>query len=167
MVAAHVLNPSARSYKLDVLSLEFLNYNMVPIEDLIGKGKDQITMDLVPLDKIAFYAIEDADVVFQLAELFVPKLEENGQMEFFNKIEMPLINILMQMENEGVYVDENSLNEMSFRIGQELDSLVENIHSISGVEFNINSTQQLANILFDDLNLTQIKKRSTAENVLK
>ena len=140
---------------------------MVPIEDLIGKGKDQITMDLVPLDKIAFYAIEDADVVFQLAELFLPKLEENGQMEFFNKIEMPLINILMQMENEGVYVDEKSLNEMSFRIGQELDSLVENIHSISGVEFNINSTQQLANILFDDLNLTQIKKRSTAENVLK
>ena len=167
MVAAHILNPSARSYKLDVLSLEFLNYNMVPIEDLIGKGKDQITMDLVPLDKIAFYAIEDADVVFQLAELFVPKLEENGQMEFFNKIEMPLINILMQMENEGVYVDEKSLNEMSFRIGQELDSLVENIHSISGIEFNINSTQQLANILFDDLNLTQIKKRSTAENVLK
>ena len=167
MVAAHVLNPSARSYKLDVLSLEFLNYNMVPIEDLIGKGKDQITMDLVPLDKIAFYAIEDADVVFQLAELFVPKLEENGQMEFFNKIEMPLINILMQMENEGVYVDVKSLNEMSFRIGQELDSLVENIHSISGAEFNINSTQQLANILFDDLNLTQIKKRSTAENVLK
>ena len=167
MVAAHVLNPSARSYKLDVLSLEFLNYNMVPIEDLIGRGKDQITMDLVPLDKIAFYAIEDADVVFQLAELFLPKLEENGQIDFFMKIEMPLINILMQMQHEGVYVDEKSLNDMSFRIGQKLDSLVENIHSISGKEFNINSTQQLAIILFDDLNLTQIKKRSTAENVLK
>ena len=167
MIAAHILNPAARSYKLDVLSIEYLNYNMIPIEDLIGKGKDQITMDFVPLDKISYYAAEDADIVFQLAEIFAPKLEEKDQLNFFNEIEMPLIDVLMKMENEGVYVDEDLLNEMSLNIGERLDLLVKKIHNISEEEFNINSTQQLAKILFDDLKLTQIKKRSTAENVLK
>ena len=167
MIAAHILNPAARSYKLDALSIEFLNYIMVPIEDLLGKGKDQITMDLVPLNKISYYAAEDADIVFQLAEIFIPKLKENGQLNFFNEIEMPLIDVLMKMENEGVYVDEDLLNEMSLNIGERLDLLVNDIHNIAEKEFNINSTQQLAKILFDDLKLTQIKKRSTAENVLK
>ena len=167
MIAAHILNPAARSYKLDALSVEFLNYNMVPIEELIGKGKDLITMDLVPLDKISYYAAEDADIVFQLAEIFTPKLEENGQLNFFADIEMPLIDVLMKMENEGVYVDEDLLNEMSLNIGERLDLLVKEIYNIAEEEFNINSTQQLAKILFDDLKLTQIKKRSTAENVLK
>ena len=167
MIAAHILNPAAKSYKLDALSIEFLNYNMVPIGDLIGKGKDQITMDLVPLDKISYYAAEDADIVFQLAEIFTPKLEENGQLNFFADIEMPLIDVLMKMENEGVYVDEDLLNEMSLNIGERLDLLVEEIYNIAEEDFNINSTQQLAKILFDDLKLTQIKKRSTAENVLK
>ena len=167
MIAAHILNPAAKSYKLDALSIEFLNYNVVPIEDLIGKGKGQITMDLVPLDKISYYAAEDADIVFQLAEIFAPKLEENGQLNFFADIEMPLIDVLMKMENEGVYVDEDLLNEMSLNIGERLDLLVKEIYNIAEEEFNINSTQQLAKILFDDLKLTQIKKRSTAENVLK
>ena len=167
MIAAHILNPAARSYKLDALSIEFLNYNMVPIEELIGKGKDQITMNLVPLDKISYYAAEDADIVFQLAEIFASKLEENGQLNFFADIEMPLIDVLMKMENEGVYVDEDLLNEMSLNIGDRLDLLVKEIYNIAEEEFNINSTQQLAKILFDDLKLTQIKKRSTAENVLK
>ena len=167
MIAAHILNPAAKSYKLDALSIEFLNYNMVPIEDLIGKGKNQITMDFVPLDKISYYAAEDADIVFQLAEIFAPKLEENGQLNFFADIEMPLIDVLMKMEKEGVYVDEDLLNEMSLNIGERLDLLVKEIYNIAEEEFNINSTQQLAKILFDDLKLTQIKKRSTAENVLK
>ena len=167
MIAAHILNPAARSYKLDVLSIEFLNYNMVPIEELIGKGKDQITMDLVPLDKISYYAAEDADIVFQLVEIFAPKLEENGQLNFFADIEMPLIDVLMKMEIEGVYVDEDLLNEMSLNVGDRLDLIVKEIYNIAEEEFNINSTQQLAKILFDDLKLTQIKKRSTAENVLK
>ena len=138
MIAAHILNPAARSYKLDALSIEFLNYNMVPIEDLIGKGKDQITMDLVPLDKISYYAAEDADIVFQLAEIFAPKLKENGQLNFFVDIEMPLIDVLMKMENEGVYVDEDLLNEMSLNIGERLDLLVKEIYNIAEEEFNIN-----------------------------
>ena len=167
MIAAHILNPSARSYKLDTLSLEYLNYSMVPIENLIGKGKDQITMDHVSLDKVSYYASEDADISLQLAKLFIPRLEENNQMDFFQKIEMPLINVLMQMEKDGVYVEQKMLNEMSRNIGDRLDRLVKDIYKMSGSEFNINSTQQLAVILFDELKLNQIKKRSTAENILK
>ena len=167
MIAAHILNPSARSYKLDILSLEYLNYSMVPIEDLIGKGKEQITMDKVPLDQATFYASEDADITLQLAELFISRLEENKQMEFYQNIEMPLVGVLMNMEKEGVYVEQKILNEMSMQIGEKLDGIVNNIFKISGKEFNINSTQQLATILFDELKLNQIKKRSTAENVLK
>ena len=131
---------------------------MIPIEDLIGKGKDQITMDHVPLDKVSYYASEDADISLQLAKLFIPRLEENNQMDFFQKIEMPLINVLMQMEKDGVYVEQNILNEMSRNIGNRLDRLVKDIYKISGSEFNINSTQQLAVILFDELKLNQIKK---------
>ena len=167
MIAAHILNPSARSYKLDVLSLEYLNYSMVPIEDLIGKGKEQITMDKVPLDKTTYYASEDADITLQLAKLFIPRLEDNKQMKLYQNIEMPLVNVLMDMEKEGVYVEQKLLNEMSIKIGERLDILVDNIYKISGKEFNVNSTQQLATILFDELKLNQIKKRSTAENVLK
>ena len=167
MVAASILNPSARSYKLDMLSVEFLNYTMVPIEDLIGRGKDQITMDMVPIEKAAYYAAEDADIVLQLSQIFISKLEENKQMDFFSDIEMPLITVLTKMELEGVFVDQESLNAMSVKIGDRLDILVKEIYKISDTEFNVNSTQQLAKILFDDLKLTQIKKRSTAENVLK
>ena len=167
MIAAHILNPSARSYKLDILSLEYLNYSMVPIEDLIGKGKEQITMDKVPLVQTTHYASEDADITLQLAKLFIPRLEENKQMELYQNIEMPLVNVLMDMEKEGVYVEQKLLNEMSIKIGERLDILVDNIYKISGKEFNVNSTQQLATILFDELKLNQIKKRSTAENVLK
>jgi len=167
MVAASILNPSARSYKLDMLSVEFLNYTMVPIEDLIGRGKDQITMNMVPIEKAAYYAAEDADIVLQLSQIFISKLEENKQMDFFIDIEMPLITVLTKMELEGVFVDQESLNAMSVKIGDRLDILVKEIYKISDTEFNVNSTQQLAKILFDDLKLTQIKKRSTAENVLK
>ncbi|MDA9947014.1 DNA polymerase I, partial [Candidatus Marinimicrobia bacterium] len=167
MVAASILNPSARSYKLDMLSIEFLNYTMVPIEDLIGRGKDQITMDMVPIEKAAYYAAEDADIVLQLSQIFISKLKENKQMDFFIDIEMPLITVLTKMELEGVFVDQESLNAMSVKIGDRLDILVKDIYKISDTEFNVNSTQQLAKILFDDLKLTQIKKRSTAENVLK
>ena len=140
---------------------------MVPIEDLIGTGKKQITMDKVPLERVAFYASASADIALQLAKLFRPRLEENNQMDFFLNIEMPLVPVLMNMEKEGVYVQEKILSEMSINIGDRLDTLVYDIYRISGSEFNVNSTQQLAKILFDDLKLNQIKKRSTAENVLK
>lgn len=167
MVAAHLLNPTARSIKLETLSLEYLNYEMVPIEELIGKGRNQITMDLVSLEKTAFYAIEDADIAFQLTEIFEKKLKEANLLEFYSSIEIPLIPVLINMEYEGTFVDADFLKKMSIEISKKLDGLISDIHRLAGTEFNINSTQQLGTILFDILGLPQLKKRSTAEPILQ
>ena len=167
MIAAHLLNPASRSYKLNTLSLEHLNYEMVSIEDLIGKGRNQITMDQVPLEQASFYGVENADLTLQLTKLFEEKLKKAKLNEFFNTVEMPLLPVLIEMEYNGVFVDPGYLNGMSNEIGKKLDGLIVDIYRLAGTEFNINSTQQLANILFDILEMPQIKKRSTAEEVLK
>jgi DNA polymerase-1 len=167
MIAAHLSSPETRSYKLDKLALEFLNYRMVPIEELIGSGRNQITMAEVDLENAAFYAAEDADVALQLTKILEEKLRENDLLDFFNRVELPLLEVLLEMEYSGTYVDVNHLDEMSSDLAGKLDSLSKNILKESGTEFNINSTQQLAQILFDVLELPKIKKRSTAEDVLK
>ncbi len=166
MVAASLVKPESRSYKLDNLSLELLNYRMVPIEDLIGKGRNQITMDEVELDKITFYAAEDADVALQLTGLLQKKLREDELIDFFEKVELPLLPVLMDMEFQGLFVDGDMLTHMSSELGGKIDNLVKQIQIEAGTEFNVNSTQQLANILFDILGLPPVKKRSTAEDVL-
>ena len=167
MIAAHLSSPETRSYKLDKLALEFLNYRMVPIEELIGSGRNQITMAEGDLESAAFYAAEDADIALQLTKILEEKLREHDLLDFFNRVELPLLEVLLEMEFSGTYVDVNHLDEMSSDLAGKLDSLSKNILKESGTEFNINSTQQLAQILFDVLELPKIKKRSTAENVLK
>lgn len=167
MLAAHLLKPELRSYKLDNLSQEYLNYTMVPITDLIGSGRNQITFNKVELDKAAFYAAEDADVAGQLTTIFRQELADNELAGFFSRIEIPLLPVLTRMEYNGVYVDKNILRSLSNDYGKQIDGLIKKIHGVAGTEFNVNSTQQLAQILFDMLNLRQVKKRSTAENVLE
>lgn len=167
MLAAHLVSPEARSYKIDKLSLEYLNYRMVPIEELIGSGRNQITMDEVELEKTSFYAVEDADVALQLFEILKEKLNENGLSDYYEQIEIPLIKVLLDMEKDGAFVDEKLLKSMSDELGKKLDTLIIDIYREAGMKFNINSTQQLANILFDIKGLRKIKKRSTAEEVLK
>ena len=167
MLAAHLIKPEGRSYKMDNLSLEYLNYRMVPIEDLIGKGKNQISMSDVDLEKASFYAAEDADVALQLTEIFQKRLDDENLTEFYEKVELPLVPVLVNMEYDGVYVDEKQLIDKSDELGKKLDGLSADILAEAGTEFNINSTQQLANILFDIKGLPQIKKRSTAEDVLE
>ncbi len=167
MLAAHLVSPETRSYKIDNLSLEYLNYRMMPIEELIGTGRNQITMAEVELEKAAFYAVEDADIALQLYEIFREKLAENNLTDYYEQIELPLIKVLLDMQKEGAYVDEKLLKSMSAELGKKLDQLIMDIHKEAGTEFNINSTQQLANILFDMKGLRQIRKRSTAEEVLK
>ena len=167
MIAAHLLKPELRSFKLENLSLEYLDYAMVPIEDLIGKGKDQISMAEVDIDKISFYASEDADIALQLTYIFEKKLDDENLSKFFNEIEIPLLPVLTEMEFNGMYIDSDLLKTMSIKIGKKLDGLIKDIYQESGFEFNINSTQQLAKILFDIKGLPEIKKRSTAEDVLE
>ncbi len=167
MIAAHLLNPSARSISLDSLSLEHLNHETIKIEELIGKGKNQISISNVTLDQTSFYSSENADISLQLAKTLKARLKDNTLYEFFKTIELSLLPVLANMEYNGVFVDSNMLLTMSKDTGRKLDILKGKIFDIAGKDFNINSTQQLANILFDELELPQIKKRSTAEEVLK
>ena len=167
MVAEYLLHPEKNSYKLDYLSLDYLNYKMKPIEDLIGAGLHKISMSQVPLKEISFYAIEDSDVTFQLSSLLLKKIKE-GKLNFsYNEIELPLIPVLIEIEKNGILLDLEYLKKLSLDFGDDLQRLTEEIFKISGKEFNINSPKQLAEILFDEIGLKQIKKRSTAVEVLE
>jgi len=167
MVAAHLLKPGFRSYKLDYLSQEYLNYRMQPITELIGSGKNQLSMAEVPLDQVIQYAAEDADVVFQLTPIFKKELEDTQLLDIFDNVEIPLIPVLVQMEQNGVFVDTKLMLEMSKWMEKKLDTYTREIYALAGTDFNLNSTQQLAVILFDKFNLPTVRKRSTDVNVLE
>ncbi|MGC9365011.1 MAG: DNA polymerase I [Fidelibacterota bacterium] len=167
MIAAFLIQPDSRSYKLDRLAQQYLNHTMQPIEELIGKGKNQITMDEVAVEKVGFYAAEDADVVLQLVPILQEKLEEDKTTDIFKRIEMPLIPVLMQMEENGVYLDTDFMKQMSGDLSRQIENLTAKIYSAAGETFNINSPKQLADILFDRLKLNAGRKRSTAVNVLE
>ncbi|HDR04138.1 MAG TPA: DNA polymerase I, partial [Candidatus Marinimicrobia bacterium] len=161
MVADYLLNPDANSHKLDLLSQRYLHYQMQPIEDLIGKGKKQITMDLVPLKQAAFYAAEDADITFQLTKILSEKLQQSSLSDLMEKIEAPLINCLIEMEFNGICIDVDFLGEMSADLQSRINAMIREIHSLAGETFNINSPAQLGNILFEKLKLPVIRKTKT------
>jgi len=167
MIAEHLLHPDKNSYKLDYLSLDYLNYSMVPIEDLIGSGLHQKSMAEVPLEDISYYAIEDADVVYQLSTILKDRLEIENLIDLYNKIELPLVMVLSDIEKNGIYLDMDYLKKLSKDFGKSLNNLTDKIYTMVGKEFNINSPKQLSEILFDDLGLNPIKKRSTAVEVLE
>jgi len=160
MLASYVINPSGR-HGLDSLALEHLNYRMQPITDLIGSGKKQKLFSTVDVDKAVFYAAEDADYTFRLYEILAPKLEQNNVHELYYNIELPLIKVLAAMENEGVRIDCEYMAEMSEELETQLEKLTKDIYTEAGQKFNINSTQQLSKILFEDLKLP--KKGKTAK----
>ena len=166
-IAESLISSERTSYKLDNLSIEYLGYRMQPIEDLIGdKKQKQILMSDVPLDKICFYACEDADIVLKIYNKQKKILENLGLDNIFYNIEMPLISVLIEIEYNGLFIDVDMINDLSKDLKEKLVKISENIFSLSNKEFNINSPKQLSEVLFDDLQLKQIKKRSTASNVL-
>lgn len=154
MVASYLLNPGTRGHGLDNLAFEVFGYQMQPITDLIGKGKQQVTMDLVPLDKVAWYAAEDADYTFRLCEYFRTELEEKNLHALFTDIEMPLLPVLASLETNGVKIDSVFLGQLSKEIGHKLQILERKIHRQAGVEFNINSPLQLKEVLFEKLKIS-------------
>ncbi|MFB0517918.1 MAG: DNA polymerase I [Acidobacteriota bacterium] len=153
MVASYLLNPSRRQHNLDIISLEYLNYKKITLQSLIGKGKKQISMREVPLDKVFPYACEDADIALRLRNLLQQKLVETGTWELFTEVEVPLISVLAEMERQGITLDMELLREMSLRLETQLQQIAHNIYILSGEEFNINSTQQLGKILFEKLQI--------------
>jgi DNA polymerase-1 len=161
MVASYLLNPSGRQHNLDVLSLEHLGHKMIPITDLIGKGKNQISMADALVPRASEYACEDADMTHQLRQLFEPKLLALELDQLFRTVEMPLISVLAGMEMNGVSIDVDFLRSMSQRLDHDLNVLAEEIYSDAGEQFNINSPKQLAVILFEKLKLPIVRRTKT------
>ena len=171
MIASYLLAPERRTQAMDALARDLLGLQTIPISDLIGKGKKQVTMLEVELDKVAEYAGEDADVTWRLYELLAPKLESEGLRKLFDELEMPLLSVLADMENEGVALDLERLEETRVSLAAKVDELKSEIHRDAGREFNIDSPKQLSEILFDEMNLRVVKKtktgRSTDASVLE
>jgi len=172
MLAHYLINPDMR-HNMDVLSETYLNYTPVSITELIGKkGKNQLSMRDVPLEKVTEYAVEDADITYQLAQQFRPELKEANTEDLFNTIEIPLLHVLADMELEGINLDEKFLNSLSEDLNNDIASLEKNIYEDAGEEFNIGSPKQLGEILFDKMKLVDKPKKtktgqySTAEDVL-
>ena len=171
MIASYLLAPERRSQAMDTLARDLLSLQTIPISDLIGKGKKQVTMLEVELDKVAEYAGEDADITWRLYELLAPKLETAGLRKLFDELEMPLLAVLADMENEGVALDLDKLEQTRVSLAAKVEELKGEIHSGAGREFNIDSPKQLSEILFDEMNLRVVKKtktgRSTDASVLE
>ena len=172
MLAHYLINPDMR-HNMDVLSETYLNYTPVSITELIGKkGKNQLSMRDVPLEKQTEYAVEDADVTLQLAQHFRPELKEAKTEDLFHNIEIPLLHVLADMELEGINLDEQFLNSLSEDLNNDIASLEKKIYEAADQEFNIGSPKQLGEVLFDKMKLVDKPKKtktgqySTAEDVL-
>ena len=161
MIASYLINPVKFNHNLDDITFEYLGIKKVDIGSLIGSGKKQISMAEVPLEQISEYACEDADCVFRLVETFQKLLEVHQLTELFETLEMPLLRVLAQMEMNGVAVDREFLGKLSGKLGRDLDRLTSEIYKEAGEEFNINSTKQLSDILFNKLKLPIIKRTKT------
>ncbi len=160
MLAHYLIEPDRR-HKMDDLARQYLQYSPVSIEELIGKkGKNQGNMNDVPLDILAKYAAEDADITLQLKNAFAPKLKELELETLFNEIEMPLIPVLDSMESEGVRIDTEFLSDYSKELETDIRLLEKEIYEIAGVQFNIASPKQLGEILFDKLKLDDKAKKT-------
>ncbi len=172
MIAHYLINPDMR-HNMDVLAETYLNYTPVSITELIGKkGKNQLNMRDVPLEKQTEYAVEDADITFQLAKHFSPELVEAKTDKLFNEIEIPLLHVLADMELEGITLDKEFLNSLSEALDNDIKNLETSIYGEAGEEFNIGSPKQLGEILFDKMKLVAKPKKtrtgqySTAEDTL-
>jgi DNA polymerase-1 len=166
MIASYLLNPSFRQHNLNYLALEHLDHKMIPISDLIGTGKKQKSFAEVPIKDACIYSCEDADFTLRLKEVFAPKLSLSSLEKLFFEVELPLIEVLAEMEMMGVSIDTQHLKKMSQDLSRQLDDLTQQIYDLAGKKFNINSTQQLSKILFEDLKLTPVRRteKKTAQS---
>ncbi|MFH1748103.1 MAG: DNA polymerase I [Planctomycetota bacterium] len=164
MIAAFVVEPARNSYSLDRLVEGLLDHRMIPISDLIGKGRDQLRMDQVPVDHVAEYAAEDADYTWRLKELFEPRLAPAGVERLFFDTEMPLVSVLTDMEHHGISIDVEFLREMSQQLASRTAALTDEVHELAGVPFNLDSPKQLGEVLFDRLGFRVVRKTRTARS---
>jgi DNA polymerase-1 len=178
MIAAYLIDSSTSQHNLDNLAFEYLNYNTIKIEEIIGSGKSQKKMTELPATDVFEYACEDADITLRLMKVFQKKLEELELESVFHDIEMPLVSVLISMEEHGVKLDTDLLDTLSQQLTKKISDLQKEIFKLAGDEFNINSPQQLGEILFDRLEIhktidmrkpkrTKTGQYSTSEQVLE
>ena len=161
MLASYVLDPGRRSHGLDLLSLEFLGHTMTAYEQLCGKGRNQLPFDVVPVDAARDYSCEDVDVTMRLRALLEPLLSGHGMSALFRDIEVPLVEVLADMEWDGIAIDLEWFDSLKTRFKSERERVEQLIFTEAGQEFNINSNPQLRAILFDKLQLPVKKKTAT------
>jgi DNA polymerase-1 len=173
MLAHYILEPDMRRRSMDALSELYLGYTPVSIETILGKkGKGQKTMLEVDQKEISDYACEDADITLQLRHHFAPIVEETSNTELMEKIEAPLIEVLADMEEEGIRLDSASLHGLSKQLEKDIAEIQNKIHALAGTDFNIASPRQVGEILFDHLKIDEKAKKTktgqyaTGEEVL-
>ena len=154
MIASYVLNPGHRQHNLDTLAFVEFGYQMQPIEELIGSGRNQITMAEVPVEKISWYAGEDADLTFRLYKKYLPELEKADLSPLFNKLEMPLVEVLAAMEKAGIKINAKFLKKLSAEFGTRIKEIEKKAWRSAGEEFNLASPKQLKEILFDKMKIS-------------
>ncbi|HPB92136.1 MAG TPA: DNA polymerase I [Anaerohalosphaeraceae bacterium] len=172
MVASYVLASDRSSHSLDTMARDYLGIEKTPISSLIGKGKKQISFDQVDTQSACLYSAEDADVTWQLWEYLSARLKAEPPLQtLFETLEMPLVEVLMRMEMNGVFLDVSKLRKMSETMARMQEELRQRIYALAGGPFNIDSTKQLGEVLFDRLGLQSIKigktQRSTDADVLE
>jgi len=173
MLQSYILNSTATRHNMDDLAQFYLNRKTIHYEDVAGKGAKQITFDQVDLEMAVPYASEDADVTFQLHQTLYEKLKEDESLlKVYREIEMPLINVLARIEQNGVCLDQGLLRKQAQEVDEQLDKIQKSIFELADESFNLSSPKQIQVILFDKLNLPVIRKTpkgqpSTAEDVLE
>jgi DNA polymerase I len=163
MIAHYLLHAGERTHNLDELTQKYFGHQNTPIADLIGKGKKQITMAEVPTKKAADYACEDADAAWRLAELLEPQLEPAGLRKLYDELEIPLLDILAELEFNGVLLDLPLLARLSVEMQETIETLEREAQALAGREFNLSSPKQLREILFEQMQLP-IQKRTGTTN---
>jgi len=158
MVLSYLLEPNWGKHNLDRLALTYLQAKTIAYDDVVGKGKNEVTMDKVAVERVTPYACQDADFALALSLVLWPRVEAEKLNELYQKIERPLIEVLADMEMAGVKLDAEALAALSAELRTELARLEKAIYGLAGTEFNINSPQQLAHILFHKLNLPAARK---------
>ncbi|MFN4173533.1 MAG: DNA polymerase I, partial [Parachlamydiaceae bacterium] len=164
MLASYVLNAHERRHNLDLLALNLFDKTKIPIESLIGKGKAQISMREVPLDKISEYACEDADYTFRLKTRFEKELKERDLEALFYNIELPLIKVLLRMERKGMWLDRPYLEGLGQTVQSDIDIITKEIYELAGEAFNLNSPKQLSHILFEKMGIKPPRKTKSGHS---
>ncbi len=167
LIAAWMLSPGATGLGLDNQVMQILQHEMIPIENLIGRGKNQITFNRVPVKAATEYGAEDAVYTLRLWAPLQKKLQAYDYEKYFFEQEMPLLKVLFQMETEGIAIDVPTLKRLEQELERRIQNLEKEICDMAGCEFNIGSPKQLGEVLFDTLGLPEIKKRSTDAAVLE